>query len=150
MIFDKIENLGCYRGLTPNVDRFIEYALEHDLSALAPGRYTVCDGVFFDIKCYEPRTPEIAKCETHQEYIDLQYLIEGCERMDVSSPVQLQVREVYDPKTDKQLYVPSPEMSTLHMKAGDFALLFPQDAHHPSIIDGKLTHNKKAVVKIHV
>ncbi len=150
MIFDRMENLGCYRGLTENVDRFIDYARTHDLSALAPGRYTVCDGVFFDIKCYEPRTPEAAKCETHREYIDLQYLIEGREKMNVASPAQLRVREAYDPRTDKQLYAPSPEMSTLHMKAGDFALLFPQDAHHPAIADGEATKNKKAVVKIHV
>ena len=150
MIYDRIENLGCYRGLSANVDRFIDYAQKNDIAGLAPGEYTVCDGVHFTVKCYEPRTPEVAKCETHREYIDLQYLIEGCERMNVGNPGELVVREAYDPGTDKQLYVPSEAMSVLHMKAGDFAMLFPQDAHHPAIIDGERTHNKKAVVKIHI
>ena len=150
MIFDRIENLKSYRGLLPNIDRFIDYAAGCDLAALEPGEYTVCDGVSFTIKTYEPRTPEVAKCETHRDYIDLQYLMEGYERMDVGCPSRLEVREVYDPKTDKQLYFPSGEMSTLHMGPGDFALLFPQDAHHPAIIDGKITRNKKAVVKIHI
>lgn len=150
MILDHISNLSSYRNVGRNVYKFIDYLKEHDLSDYEPGRYVVDDDVFFTVKCYEPRLPEVAGWETHREYIDIQYILQGRELMGVAPISELAVREPYNAEKDKITYEPTAQESILKLHSGLFVLLMPQDAHHPTIIDGEVTQNKKAVVKIRV
>ena len=43
MIYDKLSNLGLYKGMNPNLDTAIDYILSHDLNELPLGK-TVVDG----------------------------------------------------------------------------------------------------------
>jgi YhcH/YjgK/YiaL family protein len=150
MIFDHISNLADYNGVGRNIKKFTNYITPHDITAYEPGKYIIDDDVFFTVKCYEPRRPEQAGWEAHREYIDIQYVIEGRELMGIMPISQLQEKSPYDLTQDKITYEPSARESVLRLGPGMFALLLPQDAHHPTIIDGEVTHNKKAVVKIRV
>lgn len=150
MIFDHISNLSTYNGTGRNISKFTSYVKENDITALEAGRYVIDDDVFFDVKTYAPRTAEVAGWETHEKYIDIQYLLEGRELMGIMPANELTVKNAYDEALDKTSYEPSEYETTLKLRPGMFALLLPQDAHHPSIIDGEMTSNKKVVVKIRI
>lgn len=150
MIFDHISNLSNYNGVSANIKKFTDYLAENDITALEPGKYVIDDDVFFTVKCYEPRLPEVAGWEAHKEYIDIQYVMEGKELMGIMPISQLIEKKPYDAELDKTVYEHSDRESILKLGPGMFALLLPQDAHHPTIIDGEKTQNKKAVVKIRV
>ena len=148
MIYDHISNLEKYQYVSRNIGKFVDYMKEHDITKFEPGVYTVNEDIFFIVKEYEPRLPENAGWETHREYLDIQYVMEGKELMGISTDNVLKVKDDYNQETDKTTYYPTDKESTLKLWPGMFALLLPEDAHHPTLIDGQVTHNKKAVVKI--
>ena len=148
MVYDHISNLANYKSLSKNISKFTDYIKEYDITKYEPGVYKIDEDVFFTVKIYEPRRPECAGWETHKKYIDIQYVMEGKELMGVAPSNILTVREPYDEGKDKMTYLPTDKEATLKLWPGMFALLLPQDAHHPTLIDGEVTRNKKAVVKI--
>ena len=150
MIFDRIENLGDYVGLSDNIKKFADYIATHDAAAYAPGKYVLDSDVYFDVKSYEPRADENVGWESHRKYIDVQYVIEGRELMGIMPVSDMTEKTPYDDSTDKIIYEPTGAASILRLRAGMFALLLPQDAHHPTVIDGERTRNKKIVAKIRI
>ena len=150
MICDRIENLNNYSGLSANVKKFAEYMASHDAADFAPGKYVVDDDVYFTVKSYEPRADENVGWESHREYMDIQYVIEGRELMGIMPVSDMTEKTPYDDSTDKITYEPTDAASVLRLRAGMFALLLPQDAHHPTVIDGTVTQNKKIVAKVRI
>ena len=150
MIYDSIQNISLYRGISARLDSFIDYLSGKDLCTMVPGVYEVSDGVTFTLKEYRPRTPEEAGWESHQKNIDIQYVLAGRELMGVAPADSLSVLQPYNEQTDKTTYHPTERESVVRLWPGMFVILFPEDAHHPTIIDGEKTENKKAVVKIRV
>lgn len=148
MIYDHISNLANYKSVSKNIGKFVDYIKQHDITVYEPGVYEIDEDIFFTVKTYEPRLPESAGWETHKKFIDIQYVIEGKELMGVAPSSILTVKEPYNDEQDKMTYLPTDKEATLKLWPGMFALLLPQDAHHPTLIDGEVTLNKKAVVKI--
>lgn len=108
--------------------------------------------IFVLKQTYETKSRENAFFESHQKYIDVQYMVQGEEFMDVSSIEDLDIIESYNAQTDFTKYQIKKEknFSSLLIKKGELAIFFPQDAHQPCI---KNEHNQqvfKAVVKIPV
>lgn len=150
MIFDHISRIAEYRGLSGNLDAFIAYRQAQPIEELPPGRYTVNDAIYFDVKEYRPHPAEEVGWESHRSYIDIQYLVSGREKMGVLPVETLTVKEPYDEARDRTTYEHDPRESMLRLSAGMFVILFPQDAHHATILDGEPELNRKIVVKVHV
>ena len=152
MIFDALKNVDLYKGLSRNLDAALTYMQEHDLNAMEPGRYPVCDGKVLVIikKGYSTRDDSTANWESHRRDLDIQYLLEGEEVIGYCPIDALAVRVPYDEKADKILYH-NEDMKGFkpHLHPGDFLVLFPDDAHatclHP---DGKQFTCNKAVIKV--
>lgn len=154
MIFDSVKNTELYKGLSANLDAALDYMKENDLNAMEPGRYPVCDGKVLVIikKGYETKEEELAKWESHIRDMDIQYMLEGEEVIGFCQKDELEVSVPYDEKSDKFLYAnPDFKGFRTHLKAGDFIVLFPDDAHatclHPN--GRKFTCNK-AVIKVRI
>jgi biofilm protein TabA len=56
----------------------------------------------------------------------------------------------FDEKVDAALYTGIPDMVPVQMRAGQFALLFPQDGHAPSCAWDAPAEVLKVVVKVMV
>ncbi|QMV42459.1 YhcH/YjgK/YiaL family protein [Cohnella cholangitidis] len=121
-----------------------------DLKALAPGKYEWDgDRVFLLIQELETAPKTDKKLESHERYVDIQYLIDGEEVIGYArrSSDHIVCQDELESK-DFALYEdPAVEMDLL-LKPGMFAVFFPADLHRPGvsgIVPGKI---KKAVVKI--
>ncbi len=69
--------------------------------------------------------------EAHRNFIDIHYVISGTEAFGYSNIEYLEAVSEYDPEKDCELLDGKKEFITL--KAGDFCVVFPQDAHIPAM-----------------
>jgi len=98
------------------------------------------------------RTKERSSCffESHQTYIDVQFIVEGEEIMEVVDTRSLHVKNPYDPIKDVTIYEDVSLTSSLLVRKGDVAIFFPEDAHMPCIQSNHSTQVIKTVVKVRV
>ena len=154
MIFDSIDNIKQYLGLSPSMDRAIDFLVNNNVSDLEEQRIDIAgDDVYVMIQHYSTEGLAGRSFETHDDYIDIQYVASGVETIIYGNRRDLAVEKAYDPKADCTLYQLDGVERTisLDMKAGDFAVFFPADGHVPKIwttdVPSKVV---KAVFKVRV
>lgn len=148
MIIGKLKDLNRYFGLSKNIDDAISYVLNTDLLSLELGRYELSEGVIVNRQQYYGKTDPFA--ESHRDFIDLQIVLKGKEKMGYADLSNLTVRvmEDYNPDIDLAKYYVDDECY-YEMSEDSFALIFPEDIHRPGM---KVDDNniEKVVVKIKV
>lgn len=146
MIKDRLVNAECYYGLSERIKAAFEWLKNSDLEALQDGRYEI-DGdiIYANVQSYETKSD--ALYEAHRRYIDIQYMINGAEKIGVVDYSECNLVEVYNQSKDIEFLECSSD-SFQYLKRGDFLLLFPHDAHKPSLIADKKLKVKKVVVKV--
>ncbi|WP_158995863.1 YhcH/YjgK/YiaL family protein [Mucilaginibacter sp. L196] len=130
-------------------DKVFAFMKNQDLKNLAPGKYPIDDKNAYASITHDPsKTLENAKWESHQKYIDLQYVIIGEEKIGVAPVSTATVINPYNPAKDAANYTAD---GTYYLATpSQFFLFFPPDAHRPNIkVDGYDTV-KKLVIKIKV
>ncbi|MGL6131913.1 MAG: YhcH/YjgK/YiaL family protein [Fusobacteriaceae bacterium] len=148
MIFDKIKNIGIYRGISKNLDLAIDEILKGDYKNSEVGKHEI-DGrnVFYSTQVYKTKDLENCFFETHKEYIDIQLLIKGEENMAVSTMENLQITQEYNPEKDVEKQKGECE-TVVKVSEDNFVIFFPAEPHMPGI---KVLENmdvKKVVFKI--
>ena len=139
-------NLNNFKTSGLTSERLEEYlGLLRGISADTPlGRYELEDGAFYLVQECKGRPREGAKFESHKRYIDVQYIVDGEEDMEVADISTLTLSDEYDEEADYMLHTGAGAL--IHFKPGDFAVYFPNDGHMPSL-DGA---TRKVVIKIPV
>ena len=149
MIKDKLENAKIYYSLSERIKKGLTWLNENNLNELADGRYEL-DGdlLFASIQTYNTKLD--AKYEAHRNYIDIQYMIDGCEKIGIRNLNDCKSVIEYDSERDLEFFVDiNAKEEYLSLKTGEFMILYPQDAHKPSIaIDNYSKKVKKVVVKV--
>ncbi len=146
MILDNIKNLSLYENVHSQIKRCVEFLTQTNVAELAPGKYEI-DGknLYFNVLEYETKAPNLF--EAHDKYADLQYVVEGKERMDYAPRAECKAETEYDEVKDV-IKISAEKFSPISVKSGEFALFLPDDAHRPNVTDGEVTKNKKIVFKI--
>lgn len=107
------------------------------------------DDIYAHIASYETRTKDSAALESHRKYIDVQAILTGREKIEVTSTNGLVVNAPYDQTTDVEFFDRSNESTQIDLYPGTFAMFFPHDAHMPGLVmEEKSELVKKVVVKI--
>lgn len=146
MLAEKYDYLG---------DKFrkaFAFLRETDLAALPLGNVPI-DGkeVYANVQSYTTMTAEECPFESHRAYFDLQYVVEGEERFGYEPLGNLTPAMEYDPERDLIFYQEPACSSSVILKAGDFAIVPPEDGHAPRRMTEKgPCRVKKIVVKISV
>jgi biofilm protein TabA len=128
-------------------DKAFAYLKNTDLDKIAPGKYPI-EGSDLVANITETPTKDFAatQWESHRKVIDLQYVIQGAEKMSVFPVAKAKVTQPYDETKDVARY--EAEGTIYTAIPGTFFLFFPSDAHRPSIkVDG-VDKDKKLVIKI--
>lgn len=133
MILDRLERAGVYRPLSVDIARALDYLRQTDLAALPDGRYEL-DGerLFAIVQRYRPKPLQAARWEAHRRYVDVQYVVSGCERMGVTFlRGGLPVRQPYDAQKDVIFFDAQGDLVTA--PAGCCAIFLPHDIHAPGL-----------------
>ena len=145
MIVDRIENAGIYQGLGQR----IALALASVQTPRDPGRHELDgDNVFVIAQRYQSKPLAEGKWEAHRNYIDVQFVAEGVERIGWAPLGRLNLSEPYQEAKDVAFYQGEGDFVTV--PAGSFVILFPEDAHMPGIAVGTPAPVTKIVVKVRV
>lgn len=147
MILDRLKNAAQYYGLGAGLASGLKYLQNTDLKSMGPGRYEIDgDWLFVLFMNYNTKPREQAFWEAHRKYYDIQYVLEGVERMGFASLDNL-TAGAYDESKD---FVPAEGPGdNILVPAGSFAIFAPQDAHIPGLNAGaESTAVRKVVVKV--
>lgn len=118
---------------------------------LADGKYEIGDGAHAMVSTYQTASPVEKKFEAHRKYIDLQYVAVGEEIAHVADVSTLAGAEEYDGTRDVAFFHDPASHETIVLRAGSFAVFYPEDAHRPGMTAGDSpTTVRKVVVKIPV
>lgn len=150
MIVDRFENIGLYCKEGDPLYKAIEYARDFDHS-LSDGKHEV-EGrdIFANVMSYETTPAEGCEFEAHKIYTDVQVILEGRERMDISLSSNLDSIVPYDAEQDFAKMKAPETFSSIAMEPGMFAVFFPQDIHRPNCnLDG-VSRNRKVCMKVRV
>ena len=146
MIYDTLQRLAAYRGLSGRLNKAIDFALERDVASLPLGR-TDIDGDDVYVMIQEPTLqPESAALwEYHELYADIQLGLTDGET--IAYLPRAAVREWGEYHPDVCQSADANPGIQLPLNAGRVALFMPWDAHKPGMGEGK---SRKAVFKIRV
>jgi len=161
MIFTTLSDLSFYQSLCPNFADAIAWANQADWAALPTGKHAIDgDRLFVIIESLNTQSlTNDSIWEAHDRYIDIQYILQGRERMGwIPRTDALPVRMPYDSATDKVFYEAAQITNTIggtmiDVAAGQAVVFFPQDAHAPGLIAGGSAQPqavKKAVFKVRI
>lgn len=132
MILDSFQNFKTYVGLHERFAIVADFLAKNDLASMEDGKYEI-DGknVFVTIGTYALKTPENAALEAHDNYIDIQGVLNGAEgfgwkwREHCTDP-----RGEMNLEKDIVFYNDKPS-ATVTATEGEFVIFFTDDAHAP-------------------
>ncbi len=146
MVVDSLKNSKLYEGLHKDFSKVFE-----TFEKIAKGDIT--DKIELVPGCVWVNAPSTLKeaikaeaYEAHRDFIDIHYIISGAEQFGYANTDKLITTKDYDKDNDYELL--GGEGQLISLQAGDFCIVFPQDAHIPAseiIGDDKLV---RAVAKI--
>jgi biofilm protein TabA len=125
----------------------LEFLATTELASLADGRHDIDGGRLFALMHrYTTRPPQDCRWEAHRTYADIQYVIEGVERMGIVNITRTREHEPYDEARDVAFFAPGEDYVTV--PAGMFAIFMPEDVHSPCVAAGEPAPVAKIVLKV--
>lgn len=148
MIIDNIKNAARYEAM-PFITRALSYAEKYSDETLEIGRYEIDDKLAAVVNSYMTAPPEPDKYENHREWIDVQYVIEGVEEIRVCPREGMEPATVFDVPADYEFCKTPEHYTSLVLKAGDFAVLWPDETHSPQLAaNGEPCRTRKIIFKV--
>ena len=150
MIVDTLSRAGRYDALHPLFSRAFDYLRAFD-PATPDGRIEIDGTLMYALpQSYVSEPAAQRRFEAHRRYIDIQYLLSGEEVIEHSDVALLTVSDPYHEERDVMFFHDLAGASITVLRAGDFAIYHPQDAHKPCCQHLVPTPVHKVVVKVAV
>ena len=137
----------------PLIQKALLYLRDHDFTQIKDGSYPIDgDKCVAKVQRYTTRPHLECRPETHQKFVDIQYVVVGEEYMGWCpfSP-DLQVTAPYNADQDVAFYASLVPDSNIVLSPGRFAVLYPEDVHRPQgAVENMPGPVTKVVVKVAV
>lgn len=150
MIKGNIKNIQDCSDFSKNIQIGLKYLADTDFSDVQNGKYEILgDEVFAIVQDYLSKPITEGQFEAHKKYIDIQYIVQGEEQIGVLGIENFSESTNYDEKKDIVFL----SLNTNHMpefvtiKEKEFMILYPNDAHKPSVAIESPSYVKKIVIK---
>lgn len=147
MIFDQLNAIKNYMGISHNLDTAIEFILSHDLHELPLGK-TEIDGsaVFLNKMEANAASAESKQFEVHRNYMDIQIDLSGTERIDTGKRVPYDTFEYH---ADNDIgFTDAPFLASCILGPGNFTICMTGEPHKPGISVTDDTKLVKCVIKV--
>ena len=115
-------------------EKVFSYIDRCDFDSIPLGRITLDEmGKLFAFHSkYETKQIEDAIWEAHKKYLDIHYIVEGAEWFGVCDVTDLEITKEYEESNDALLGL-SRSTNGILLSKGDYAIVFPEEAHVPGI-----------------
>ena len=150
MLHDHINNLETYARISEDLRIGLEF-LRQVSPDIEKGVHELSPRVKAIVSEYTTKPENENGYEAHRQYIDIQYLVSGEEKICCLPLEYLKETKPYSEECDAALYqqkdIPPQEML---IGNGYFAVFFPQDGHMPQLSAHTPLPVKKIVVKVKI
>ncbi|MDD3777706.1 MAG: YhcH/YjgK/YiaL family protein [Actinomycetota bacterium] len=135
-----------------DLKKVADFIKSNDFSTKTEGRHPLeGERIFYNLISYNTTFTSKRDPEAHWEYIDFQYLISGEENIGWAPYNQDQeILKAYNPENDILTFCNVKQESFFTLKAGMYAIFFPDDIHRPGIQTSRSLAVKKLVFKIKI
>ena len=148
MIMGEVQSLPS-AGLHPALQDALTLALAARPQEKALGRYELQgDNIFMNVMTFNTQSPVEKKAELHEQYIDIQLLLNGEERILFGTAGTARECEEFHHEDDYQLCSAIENEQAIILKPGMFAVFMPGEPHKPGCVVGEPDEIKKVVVKV--
>ncbi|MBZ4069604.1 N-acetylneuraminate anomerase [Escherichia fergusonii] len=148
MIMGEVQSLPS-AGLHPALQDALTLALAVRPQEKAPGCYELQgDNIFMNVMTFNTQSPVEKKAELHQQYIDIQLLLNGEERILFGMAGTARQCEEFHHEDDYQLCSVIENEQAIILKPGMFAVFMPGEPHKPGCVVSEPGEIKKVVVKV--
>ena len=131
MVVDTLKNIEQYKGLYTDIYAGLRFIANAKLD-IELGTYTINKNVKAIVSSYETIDEFERGYESHKNVIDIQYPIEGLERVKWSPTEGMNINIPYDKVKDRTFFKdPSSQGTHVDIGNGIFAIMFPEDGHAP-------------------
>lgn len=131
MITDKIKNSDTYaacNSLFPEIFEKLKTLTPND----AGKKFVIEEGVvWISVSSTETAPQGVRKFEAHKKFLDIHFVIEGEETFVFANADELMPETEYNEAEDYLLL--NGEGTKLTLRVGDFCIVYPQDAHIPTL-----------------
>lgn len=135
------------KELPPIVFSALERIKALDFSQHADGQFEQ-NGVLFKTFTASTVLSQVRKPETHKEFIDIQFVISGKERIEFCTMDNIKPCESL-PEQDNYFYERTAlSLNSIEMNRGDFVVFFPWDIHAPLCHEFECQQIRKIVAKV--
>lgn len=151
MILGHIEQPETYRYLPGNVQKCLAFFIQTDMQALPTGRHDIDgDNIFVNVMAFDTQPANEKLAEVHKEYIDIQFLISGEERIGFGLACENNpIAKEYDKESDSYLVEAIKGEAEVIMLPNMFAIFLTGQPHKPGCQVSHASPIKKAVIKMH-
>ncbi len=129
----------------PEVYTFFE---THDLASMENGKYPINDTDYVSVQSYDTKAYAEKRYESHHRFIDIQYIIDGTEKIVVAPVDTLVPCTEFDEVKDIIFYGNETAGEDIILTKGEMVDLLPEDGHMPGVSVAEAVPVKKAVVKV--
>lgn len=145
MIICPWKDISRYEAVIPGLKEAVKTINAHDPQVF--GTYSLSNGRF-SVGIHKSHSPEGAKAEAHQKFLDIQYVINGQDVVGWAPLDSLTPAGKFDTEGDIGFYNGPVEM--IRIPAGYCYVVFPEDAHMPDCHLDQPNDFLKIVVKLAV
>ena len=114
------------------------------------GRYDIHDDLYILVQTYDSKPVENMRYEAHENYVDIQYVVEGTEQIFIAPTTAMEVEEAYSPERDVVFFKNVEQACSVTLTNGGYAILYPADAHKPGVMVDAPSQVKKIVGKVRI
>ncbi|QFU21183.1 YhcH/YjgK/YiaL family protein [Shewanella eurypsychrophilus] len=153
MIVDTLNNKDLYSHISPRITAALAHLAETDFTSMELGNYEL-DGknLIVIVNDYETKPREVEPFEVHQQYIDVQYVVSGEEEFGYLPLAEQTPSRPYFEKHDYAEFdyeSNKADAAFIPLKAGMFAVFFPDDMHMPGT-SASPQQVRKVVIKVKI
>ncbi|MDO4344434.1 MAG: YhcH/YjgK/YiaL family protein [Eubacteriales bacterium] len=133
------------------IETALKFLKSHDFTSMEPGRYEIQgDDIFANLMDAQTKPLEETKPEAHKEYIDVQFVVSGTEKLGFAPDTGSCPPCDHPEGEDIWFYEGLENESFVISTPGCFSIFFPEDIHRPCVCQTKPEAIRKVVVKVRV
>ena len=138
------------KTLQEKIAEALEFMKNLNFEEMELGKHVINEDSFVLVQKYDSKEPDAARFEAHRDYVDIQYVVEGMESIEIAAVTAMTVTESYDAERDVEFYAEPEVAAKFVLTDGSYAILYPADAHKPGVKVGKSVPVKKMVGKVRI
>lgn len=149
MVFASVNALECPCKHPPAIQTALTWITEHDVAHMGTGVYEI-QGRDLYVNVQDITTQPVENCypERHNDYLDIQYVVSGAERMGYvpCTGKETVLKDFSD--RDIIFYKDLENETFVDVTPGCYCIFFSNDIHRPGCAAGEPSSVRKIVVKI--